>query len=92
MKGKYLNVDNNLLGRDPGPIFRPSNDIDPENPFMRKRTVLKAATRKCKKCGKEFTLHGDYDPDNWTHDLCSDCILTAPTTNQSYIPERELAE
>jgi hypothetical protein len=85
-KGGSLEIDSLLAN------LRPSDEIDPENPFIRKKVVMVATTRKCRKCDTDFILHVPYDINNWMHDLCSDCILAAPITNQGYIPNKELAE
>ena len=53
--------------------------VDLENPFFNKKKDPEVVTiRMCKKCGEKFTLHGDYDSENVTHDLCDDCIITLP--------------
>lgn len=76
---------NGVLTIDFGTTFHPSDEIDPSNPFIRKKIVLVATTRECKLCGKKFVLHGDYDKENPTHDLCDDCILNAPpSSDQQY--------
>lgn len=65
-------------------LISPSDEIDQNNPFIRKKVALKITTRKCKKCGTEFTLHGEYDKDNPAHDLCDECILSSPAPDQEY--------
>jgi hypothetical protein len=80
---------NGVLTIDPLVNLRPSDEIDPDNPFIRKKAVLIATTRKCKTCGTEFILHGPYDPKNLFHDLCDDCILETPATDQHY-PEKTI--
>jgi hypothetical protein len=55
------------------------------NPFFKEKTPEKIQKRICKKCGKEFSLAGDYDPKNEFHDLCDDCIMDLPLNpNQKY--------
>jgi len=72
-----------------GAIGGPSDEIDPNNPFVRKKEEPVATIRKCKICGTGFTLHGDYDPNNPAHDLCDDCILKTPAQDQ-YYPEKSI--
>jgi hypothetical protein len=71
-----------VLVIDYGPLIHPSEEIDPLNPFVRKKVERIATTRKCKICGTEFVLHGDYDPENQLHDLCDDCILDSPAPQE----------
>lgn len=71
-----------VLAIDFGPFIHPSDEIDQNNPFIRKKVDLKVTTRKCKICGTEFILHGDYDPKNQLHDLCDDCILSSPAPQE----------
>jgi len=65
-------------------LISPSDEIDQNNPFIRKKVALEITTRKCKICGTGFTLHGEYDKDNPSHDLCDECILLAPFIDQNY--------
>jgi hypothetical protein len=74
---------------DFGPAIRPSDEIDPNNPFMRKKEEIIATIRSCKICGKRFLLHGDYDSKNELHDLCDDHILDLPGDDQKY-PKKSL--
>jgi hypothetical protein len=67
---------------DYGPSIHPSSEIDASNPFIRKKVVLEQSTRECKICKTKFILHGEYDKDNPGHDLCDDCMLNQPRTNQ----------
>lgn len=72
--------------------MRPSDEIDPVNPFIRKKVERPVSTRHCVRCGKEFILHGEYDKNNPFHDLCDDHILGLPVQDQGFISDRELAE
>lgn len=63
-------------------------ETDPENSLLRKKQPLKKSIRKCKECGAEFELLGDYDPANRAHDLCDDCLLSQPPDPNQRYPER----
>jgi hypothetical protein len=73
-----------------GPIFRPSDEIDPDNPFARKKEIKIYITRECKTCGKKFVLHVEYDKENPMHDLCDDCILDLPLSETARYPEKTI--
>ena len=70
--------------QDPRFPDTPSDEIDPENPFVRKKEPVVRTRRACIKCGKSFDLHVEYDPENFTHDLCEDCILDDTSHPQDY--------
>ncbi|MDD2300847.1 MAG: hypothetical protein PHI70_09930 [Proteiniphilum sp.] len=60
-------------------------EMDRSNTLLRKKAVFPKSIRKCKTCGKDFELTGEYDPDNKAHDLCDDCLLNLPPDpNQKY--------
>lgn len=56
-------------------IFGRTDEFEPGNPFIRKRRAEVVTTRHCKECGRPFTLHVPYDPTDYTHDLCENCLL-----------------
>ena len=64
--------------------------MDPDNSTIRAQKVLKKSIRKCKECGKEFELQGDYDPGNKAHDLCDDCLINLPPDPEQKYPESTL--
>ena len=65
-------------------------ETDPENSLLRKKQPLKKSIRKCKKCGAEFELLGEYDPENRAHDLCDDCLINLPLNQNQKYPEKSV--
>ena len=65
-----------------------SSKMDDNNSLVRERIIFPKSIRKCKTCGKEFELVGEYDPENKAHDLCDDCLLALPRDPDQKYPER----
>ena len=60
---------------------------DIENPFTRAPEQPETSRRTCK-CGKTFDLHVKYDPTNYLHQLCEDCIIALPPDPNQRYPEQ----
>jgi len=65
-------------------------EMDENNSLIRKRIEFPKSIRKCKNCGKDFELIGEYDPENRAHDLCDDCLLNLPPDPNQKYPEKSV--
>ena len=64
--------------------------MDENNSFIRKKVDFPKSIRKCKTCGKDFELIGEYDPENLAHDLCDDCLIALPLDPNLKYPEKTI--
>ena len=69
--------------------YRPPK-TDEYNSLLRKKPVFSKSVRKCKNCGADFELIGEYDPENKAHDLCDDCLISPPLDPNQKYPARTL--
>jgi hypothetical protein len=65
-------------------------EMEENNQLIRKRAEFPKSIRKCKTCGKDFELTGEYDPENAAHDLCDDCLINLPLDPDLKYPEKTI--